>query len=193
MCHSSLAQDNIERAGHFHCRSGRDDQLRGADRIIGVQLHRPLLRVIVVRRHELDLSSWALKHNRNESSTTRSPRASGAAMASPLRNTATHLWWKLLSQSSCGHLPPPGVSQAMSRSFVAASDRLALEEPAAAEHRMLLAQGGHFAGESPADRHSCRPTTSPSRTIRSPGSRRCCCRAGCGRSRRRARSSACPG
>src|ERR1700757_2273559 len=58
--------------------------------------------------------SWALKHNRNESSTTRSPRAFGASMASPLRNTATHLS-KAAPQSSCVISWPPGVNQAISR------------------------------------------------------------------------------
>ena len=61
-------------------------------------------------------SSWALKHSRNESSTTRSPRSLGAGIASPLRNTATHLS-RPEPQSSGVISLPAGVSQAMSRTW----------------------------------------------------------------------------
>ncbi len=67
------------------------------------------------------------------------------------------------------------------------------EEPAAAEHRVVPAQPGHRAGEVSEVRLLVAGRTSPPRTSRCPGSRRCCCRAGSGRSRRRPAASGRPG
>ena len=67
------------------------------------------------------------------------------------------------------------------------------EEAAAAEHGVVPAQPHEPAREL--EQVASRPRRGPSRPRRArcPGSRRCCCPAGCGRARRRARSSARPG
>ena len=73
---------------------------------------------------------------------------------------------------------------------VLAHDGLALEEAAAAEHRVGAAQRDELAGE--VEQVVRRRPPSRTRRSRCPGSRRCCCRAGCGRSRRRRGASARP-
>ena len=71
-------------------------------------------------------------------------------------------------------------------------DGPALEEAAAAEDRVGAPQLDQPSGEGRAARRRVR--RAPSRTTRSrcPGSRRCCCPAGCGRARRRRPASARP-
>ena len=67
----------------------------------------------------------------------------------------------------------------------------ALEEPPAPEDRVVAAQPGQRPDELQPDQ--VRPRPSAPRRARCPGSRRCCCPAGCGRARRRATASARPG
>jgi len=144
--------------------------------MIGIQLHDPRLRIIIVWRGEFHVGLWALKHNRNESSTTRSPRASGAVMAAPLRNTPTHLS-KAMFQSSC----------VISRPLASAKRYHGLRRRCGSAHLRRICAGEtpgascvvwSPCGRMSADRHACQPKTILSKTIRSPGNKRCCCPAG---------------
>ena len=176
MCQAVLRSTSSERGCSEIFSPAFDHQVGVARGIGGVEVGGPLARRNRPSgRRSRRLWSWALKHSRNESSTTRSPRALGAGIASPLRNTATHLP-KPEPQSSGVISVPAGVSHAMSRTWSPAADRLAVEEPPAAEHRVVLAQLGHLAGERQQVGVGLAQRPVHPRRSRSPGSTRCCCR-----------------
>ena len=87
-----------------------------------------------------------------------------------------------LSQSSLRISWPSGRNQA--RSLSSQSQRWRPEEAAALEHGLLVAQLDHARGEVQQRLLRVVERSSPPTTARCPGSRRCCCRAGCGPSRR---------
>ena len=131
-------------------------------------------------------SKWALKIRMKESSRICWPRLSGSRIRLAVEE---HRHGARVAVLPVGllHLrarrrEPRDVADLA----LAALGRGALEEPAAPEHRMVTPQRHHPLREREqlAHRSSRRPVRST--TARCPGSRRCCCRAGSGPSRRRA-------
>ena len=91
-------------------------------------------------------SAPALNSSRNFLSVTRSPRGSGSVIADPLRKTATDLAYDA-RQSASVISSPAGVSQAMSVVPVRPLPVIrAVEEAAAAEHRVAPPQPGDASG-----------------------------------------------
>ena len=91
-------------------------------------------------------SAPALNSSRNFLSVTGSPRGSGSLIADPLRKTATDFAYDA-RQSASVISSPAGVSQAMSAPGAGPGREGAVEEPAAAEHRVAAAQPGQLLGE----------------------------------------------
>ena len=127
------------------------------------------------------------EHAGSESSTTRSPRSSGLGIVSPFRNMPTAL--PNPDDQSSPSSPTRRAGTTRCRGAVRA-ERRAVEEVAPPEHRDARAG----TDQPPREREQRAVLRAPSRTRRSrcPGSRRCCCRTACGRSRRRRAASGCP-
>ena len=132
-------------------------------------------------------SWWALKSSRNESSGIRRP----SRRARRLLAVEEQAELRRPIPVALGHAGPSGRNHQASGSPVL--DLVgALEE--------LAAANTGWSRRSPISvrMNSCSSRCSSSRPqsnheTRCPGTRRCCCRAGCGRTRRRRAASACPG
>ena len=157
-----------------------------------VEHDRPRVAELAVRQRERVQSSWwPLNSSRNDSSSTWRPRESGrgdllaveeharrpaARRPSPRRACARR---RTRNQAASGS-PEPSISRAE-------------QELAPAEHGVRAPQRDQLARELEQVARWSPAATSRTRRSRSPGTSRCCCRPGCGRTRRRRAASACPG
>ena len=126
-------------------------------------------------------SAPACRTSRYESSASRSPRGPRCRMPSPSRYMPERAGVRRVPLP-LGHLgavrPEPGQVLAA----LPTGDRAAGEERPLPQHRGGAPHRDQPAHQLAAARRRCPEWTSPARTARCPGRRRCCCRAGCGRS-----------
>ena len=157
-------------------------------RVSGRQLHLPARAEATRRQRERDVLVVRVESSRNEESTTGSPSSLTLPIPRPFRNTPSACAPAFCQSAAVIRRPSGRNHQASGRPEGERSPlRNCVRWKIGCSRRSASRRRVNSSSSSPARRAPSRPTRS-----RCPGTRRCCCRAGCGRSRRRPSSIGTP-